>query len=965
MESLYFESHSNCSTYDPYALDSIFKDNFALNILHLNIRSVNRNINELKLYLSSIRMYFSVIVLTETWLGCEEDWSDFEWLNYECYHSVRMNRRGGGVTILADRALGCLSIGDLCVVNQTYESCSVSFKINNVNYIIVGIYRPPASSLLNFNQSFFNMINTRSILNSNTTILGDFNIDMLHDTNTIQEEIFKTEFNTFHFMPIITVPTRESDHVSSLIDHIWVNTLSPSRSGAVSIPITDHFPVFVSFPNVFRKNDDFVSIRYRFSNENCIAEMKAKLGGFCDSFCVFDDLSMDQRINIFCDALANIYDECFPVKTKRISVKRFKCPWLTSSILRCINKKHSLYRDMRAGRVEPVYYRQYRNITCSMINSAKDKFYRNKFHACVGDIRKTWKCINTVIGKGNAGGQQKYNINEGNLCISDDVVVADIFNRYFAAVGENIANSIPDSVISPLRFVNHNIHTFFLQPTSPQEVISIVKSFKSKPCNVDSIPNYIYKHIVEIFAGIISNLINESFISGKFPQKFKTGRVIALHKKGSKNIKSNYRPISTIHTLGKVFEKSMYDRLFTFTNKFNLISDKQYGFRRSFSTSDSLLNFTNAIYNSLNSKSNAVAVSLDYQKAFDCLNHEILIRKLHKLGIRGIPLDWFKSYLYNRNQFVVVNGHSSSLTNITTGCPQGSVLSSLIFLLYIDDMHRCTPNLHFTHYADDTLVYYMHDSFQSLSNILNSGLNDISIWLKCNKLLLNTDKSNYLIFSNKKSIPDLNIKIDNTNIERVKSIKFLGVIIDEKISFAEHIQQTKTKISRAAGIMYKLSTVVPTTTLKCLYSSLVYSHLTYGVEVWGGSSSSRVSRIISIQNKCVSLLSTSAHASLPEVYKQNNLMTFDNIHKFFTLVKFHKYLQKGNAIVSQLRTTQSNHSHSTRFANNQNFIVPPINISRYFSSFVYQSVNNYNDLPVHIKNLNVSKFKKCIKNMLI
>ena len=700
------------------------------------------------------------------------------------------------------------------------------------------------------------------------------------------------------------------------------------------------------------------------SDEN-VSRMKTKVSNFCDNFSLYDDFDLHHKSEYFCNALNIFYNECFPKKRKRITMKRYKCPWLSSAILRCINTKHKLYRDMRAGRVQPSQYRQYRNITCSMINRAKDSFYIDKFNSCMGDIVRTWKCINSVVKESSTGKQSKFIIEHDNLLVTDDLAVSNLFNTYFASIGKTISDSIPDTVVDPLQFVERNSNSLFLTPTHRLEIISIVNSFKNKPCNIDSIPNSIYKSLVEDFAGIISNLINVSFLNGEFPTIFKTARVIALHKKGNKNIMSNYRPISTINTIGKIFEKAMYERLMSFAERYELISKNQYGFRRNLSTTDSLLNFTNNIHNSLNSKGSTIGVSLDYKKAFDSIHHQILLNKLYKLGIRGTALDWFKSYLTDRKQYVVVNGKSSSISNVPTGCPQGSILSSILFLLYIDDMYKCTPYLKFTHYADDTLVYYTHDSIPSLVNIINSGLSDISIWLKTNKLLLNSEKSNYILFSNKKIIPNIRIAIDDHPIDRVKSTTFLGIVIDEKLNFADHIQATIKKMSRAAGIMYKLNTIVPKPSLKCLYSSLVYPHLTYGVEVWGGSSTSTLSRVKSLQSKCVGMLS-GPNSYIGDTYKQNTLMTFSNIHKYFTLIKFHKYIRNNNnSVVANLIHSQIDHNHNTRFIRNQNLTLPPINLSKFYSSFLYQGVMFYNQLPVNIKNLNVGPFKNYLRTSLV
>lgn len=966
LENQYFEQYSDCKLYKPYDLDGDFKDNLSMNILHINIRSINKNIDEFKLYLANLKMYFSIIVITETWMDNEDDWTDFEWNNYDCFHTIRAGRRGGGVTVLTDRALGCSRLVNLCLVNDAVETCAVSFKLNNIYYAIVGVYRPPSSSISDFNHFFFNNINQRIISNSNSVILGDFNIDLLESSPSQAEDLFRDEFRSLHFMPIISVPTRVSGDSSTLIDHIWVNSLCPSQSGSIELPISDHFPIFVSYSNCFLRDDDLVEIGYRKIDNQRVNTMKSRLSTFCNTFSALQSTNIHDKCKIFCNAIDNIYNDCFPVRRKKISGKRYRCPWLTPSILRCIDRKHRLYREMRFGRIEPLHFRQYRNTTCALIKNAKMNYYRNKFESCMGDIKKTWKCINSLT-RATVNKQRGFLIDEGGMSVSSDHEVANMFNNYFASIGRSISDSIPDTGVDPLSYVESNVNSFFLLSTDESEIISLVKSFKNKSCNIRSIPNAIYKEIVDVIAGSLSDLINQSYEAGEFPDNLKVGHVIPLHKKGSKNSKTNYRPISTIHTIGKIFEKSMYNRLVKFTQAFDLITANQFGFRQSFSTIDSILKFTNNIYNSLNARTNTIGISLDFQKAFDCLNHDILLGKMYKMGIRGTPLDWFKSYLTNRIQYCVINDKTSSAARISTGCPQGSILSSLLFLIYINDMYRCTNHLNFTHYADDTLIYYSHDDLATLASTTNDGLSDISTWLKSNKLLLNTNKSNYVLFTNRRSTPNLDIMIGDVPIERVASTKFLGIQIDEKLTFADHIQQTKSKLSRAAGIMHKVSQTIPISALRCIYSSLVLPHLTYGVEVWGKSSLSKLGQLQSIQNKCIKLLNSNAsNLSITELYKVNKVMNIDNLHKYFTLKRFHKYRHNRNYFMQdQLDLFQIEHDHNTRFASNQNLSVSTINITKYKSSFIYQGTKYYNQISISNKNLNNYNFKKYLKDAIV
>lgn len=964
---LYFEGVSSCCEYEKNTLDRNFPNGSSLNIIHVNIRSISKNLDELKLLLADIKMYFSVVVLTETWLDNDHNWLPSDWFdNYDVFHSIRAGRRGGGVSILADRGLGCVRLEELCLIEPTFESCAISFTINRKQFSVVGVYRPPMNLTADFNTSFFENLNRSRISNHVSFVLGDFNIDLLNNNNSNAHEAFIGEFNSHHFMPVISLPTRVTNNTSSLIDHIWVNSLAPCSSGVIPVAISDHYPIFISLPNVFEDPEQFVTCRYRMFSDVNIDNYRTKLEEFLTNFYFLNDLDLQTKCKIFCNCLYSIFNECFPIKSKRASVKRLSCPWLSRSLRKCIDKKHALYKGMKSGRTDPSAYKRYRNILCNVIRNVKRDYYEQKFSSCIGDIKQTWRNINQVTRPRHPRAT-KFSIEDNSGLVEDDFTVAELFNNYFSSVGTNIANNIPLTNVNPIQYVSRNPNSFALWATSIQEIISIVSNFKNKPCDLQSIPNKIYKSIMDILAPPISGLINESFETGEFPDNLKVARVIPLFKSGNKSMKSNYRPISILHTVSKIFERAMYNRLSSFADKFDLLSINQFGFRRALSTADAILKFTNGIYDSFNNRSITMAVFLDFQKAFDTINHKILLDKLERLGVRGICLSWFESYLKNRKQYVKINCESSSLSDISTGCPQGSVLSSLLFSLYINDMSKCAPNLNFYHYADDTTICFNHDNINILIDNVNEGLSAIGSWLQSNKLSLNVNKSNFILFTNKLNLPPINIHVDGTRIERIKSGKFLGVMIDERLSFKEHIGSICKKLYRSCGVIGRVADILPSSSIRCLYSALVLPHLSYCVEIWGRSSATELTKLVSLQSRCVKQLRTDCEESIDDLFVENKLLPFHCIHKLFTLARFHKYLHNSHFfLIDKLQPMQNHHSHNTRLASTGHLMIGAIHSSKYFNSFFYQGVQLYNSLPPDIKEITIlNKFKYSVKQWLL
>ena len=240
---------------------------------------------------------------------------------------------------------------------------------------------------------------------------------------------------------------------------------------------------------------------------------------------------------------------------------------------------------------------------------------------------------------------------------------------------------------------------------------------------------------------------------------------------------------------------------------------------------------------------------IDLKKAFDTVNHDILLSKLEHYGIRGTLLNWFRSYLTGRKQYVTVNGENSKLLDITCGVPQGSVLGPLLFLIYINDLPNVSEKLKIFLFADDTNIYFESKNLKELEKTINNELKHLSLWLKVNRLALNISKTNFVIFHTHQRQLNHNVtlKLDNKALNEKDHIKYLGVIVDCHLKWKNHIQGITNKISRSIGIMYRLRNYVNLKVLKSLYHSLVYSHIVYGIQVWGSASDSELNKILILQ----------------------------------------------------------------------------------------------------------------------
>ena len=320
-------------------------------------------------------------------------------------------------------------------------------------------------------------------------------------------------------------------------------------------------------------------------------------------------------------------------------------------------------------------------------------------------------------------------------------------------------------------------------------------------------------------------------MTGVFPSVLKTAKVIPVFKKDSKLDYSNYRPISLLSNIEKILEKLMYRRLYTFLNN-NIIYDLQFGFRKQYSTSHALISINENIQKALDDGNIGCGVFVDLQKAFDTVDHQILLAKLNHYGIRGVSNDWFKSYLSNRNQYVSIDGYESGLAAINCGVPQGSVLGPLQFLLYINDLNQAIKFCKVHHFADDTNLLCLSNSIKKLNKPINVN------WLNANKISLNVKKTEIVIFKSKqkKLEGDLKIKFCGKRLYPTESVKYLGVKIDTNLTW-QHVNDLSIKLNRANALLFKISKYVSLKIIRSIYFAICDSYLSYCCLVWAQNSS--------------------------------------------------------------------------------------------------------------------------------
>lgn len=957
---------NSCSFYtvDEFLLkDYPFKNNF--NIINFNIRSFFKNYDEFLGIISKCNIIIDVIVLTETWIN--EDNSQLCHIDgYQSFHSFRSHRQGGGVSIFIRDTLS--SNSELFNINnEIYETIGVKVKCNNSTVNIVGIYRPPVNKVDEFIQNLENIVELHNLTNNNTIIAGDFNICLMNEYNNNNNNILSQMCNRYYFTSLINKPTRVTNNSASIIDHIWRNFTCEAHSGIVVSNITDHYLVFSSFNFIDqnKKNPELIKVNFRdFSSIN-----KNKFYYYVNEV-DWDEIlgnssSPDILTNNFLDKLTKLYNTCFPIKVKHIGKKRLYNPWLTKAILKSIRTKHFKYKLTLDNRLDKNSYKKYCNILNSTIRASKKMYYSDCFSRNETNLKCTWNLINKLINsKIKVHKLIELEIENKLICHHN---VAEAFNKYFANVGPNLKNKIEKMDTTYLDYLPPSLKSsIFLTNSTPSEVSKIICGIKSTRNTVNKIGSKTLKYVHATISYPISKIFNCIVKTSIFPKKLKLANVIPLYKKGNKLDIQNYRPISTLNSLNTVVEKLLFNRLDSFLKSNNVITDYQYGFRRGRSTCDAINRLLHDAYQSINNSSYLGVLSLDLSKAFDTVDHDILLKKLHNYGIRGQVLDLFKSYLSDRFQCVSVNGFTSEYLSMTVGVPQGSVLGPLFFLLYINDMPNALNDVaKVVMFADDSVPLISSNNSNDLCCQMNYALSLIYEYLSANFLTLNLLKTKYVIISLRKLHDNFSIKLNNVTIEKCDSFNFLGVMIDSKLTFFNHINFIKNKISKTRGIFSRL-TFLPQRILLKLYYALVYPLLIYCIEIWGSCSTSVIRPIFVIQKKIIRLIGNLQYReSTNDTFFNLNILKIPDLFSYFICIYFFKilYCNRCEFLMPSILNLQICCPHDLR---SSHYRLPFVRVFKFKQSLLYQVLFKFNSLSINIKETKtLLSYKRKLKHELI
>jgi hypothetical protein len=454
--------------------------------------------------------------------------------------------------------------------------------------------------------------------------------------------------------------------------------------------------------------------------------------------------------------------------------------------------------------------------------------------------------------------------------------------------------SLPGESMPCLNFENN--------PVSQNEIMEASKLLLAKnTLDYNGVSMSFIKQFIPELMSPLLHVFQLSLNHGSVPVQLKIAKVIPIHKNGDRTKMDNYRPISLLSNFSKILEKIVASRLITHLESNKLLSEFQFGFRKNHSTLHPLVHFMNFISKSFNKKEHALAIFCDLRKAFDTVDHSLLLKKLSKLGIRGTELRWFESYLADRKQFVTVNGISSDLLCIILGVPQGSILGPLLFLIYINDLPQCSKLCSFL-FADDTTLLSSNSNIENLIADVNVEFRKVVYYFRAHRLVLHPEKTTFMLFTTANvDSTKLEIFIDNNNFHELYSdglktpiqcinnlqtakVKFLGVLFDPNLNFRLHIKSISAKISSSLFHLRAARNVLSKEALITLYYSMIHSHLIYAIQIWSCTSPSILSELVVKQKMAIRVIhNASYNAHTESLFKSSSILPLNSLIEYFKI----------------------------------------------------------------------------------
>ena len=655
----------------------------SLSIFMLNIRSCKKNFDNFVANFNNCINYFSCIIFTETWPSPDRD-KIFDFPGYYC-HDIYRNQYGGGIKLYLKNCFQSKILKNFTIMNDVLEMLTVELFFNGFKFILITVYHPPTScpeKNIEFVASFTSCLTNILSLKQPVVVAGDINLNLLNPKNNFYTDLFLSNLFECGLRPLITKPTKVNLNNPitqySILDQIWVSEgLSRASSHIIPLGITDHFPVCAIVSSVSTKTRP-ASVKKRPITGRGKETFSILLSNLHISETAGD---MNLIYSNYHKEVFKVYETAFPLMTKSLKVGQ-SAPWMSLRLKQCIKKKAKLYKLYLRGIISKGVYTAFKNRLTNIIRISKALYYSKLFHENAKNSKVVWSIINSLLTKGSNPVLEKV-IDNGMVLTGE--TLANYANNYFVSIATTLSNSLPDSLDFTCLAPPVVVSCYFC-PASLSEVVKTIKNMKNKGSKILDIYPSLLKENIILFGNHFMVLYNISLVKVVFPNLLKIARVSPVYKSGDSNIIDNFRPISSLPLFSKIFERLTLNRMESFICRNNILTPCQFGFRKGRNTSLAVVKLVSQVVQAYHQKIYSACFFLDLRKAFDTVNHELLIKKLEHYGFRGQCSEYMRSYYSTRKQYVRIGGNDSSFRSVLSGVPQGSIIGPLCFSLYINDM---------------------------------------------------------------------------------------------------------------------------------------------------------------------------------------------------------------------------------------------------------------------------------------
>ena len=936
-----------------------------LHIAHLNIHFLYPKLDEIKFLTNNQNI--DIFCLCETFLN--QQFSDNE-LHITDYNMFRKDRQshGGGLMVYTKSNLACIHRDDL----ETEDTEILWLEVKNNRqkpFLLCYCYRPPSATSA-WIESFEKSMEHANLEAKEIIVIGDFNINVINDTNSTRNWLLTTD--SLNMTQLVKKPTRVTATSETLIDHAYSNTIDNIIEVTVPVlGVSDHYPVCITrkLSKAFDTGPVHKFINYRdtktFDEEQFLNDLNNQPWSVID---IFDDAN--DALDYFSDVFNSVLSTHAPKKQKR--VKRQKQPkWINDEILTAM-KIRNKFKETK----NKTQYALWRNKVKLLIRNAKARLYSDSINTS-SNPKDLWQTLHEMTGKSAHACTDFINDEDGSP-ILDPTVCANTFNSFFTSIHANFRtenninshNEHPDitSIKNQVKMKLEKTSDFSIPLATESFILKQLQSLKTdKATGLDGLSAKYLKLSAQVIAKPLTAILNQSIQSSSYPNALKKAKVTPIFKKGSKADINNYRPISVLPIINSIFERHISNCLVDYLESNSLLYNHQSGFRRLHSCQTALTKIVDNWLNAINNSETVGTVFLDLTKAFDLVNHKLLIQKLAAYKFSSSTQSWFQSYLTNRSQQVNISGKLSDPQHIAAGVPQGSVLGPLLFLIYINDLPLSIQTCILDLFADDATLSCSDPSILNLTNCLNEDLKNFQDWCIRNDMLVNVPKTKAMFIASRNAANRIlennqDLKLSDETIHITTNEKLLGVHIDNTLSWTAQVESTIKKCSSLLHLLNRIKCYLPVPTRKLFFNSYILPHMDYCCTVWGNINCRLTDSMVKFQKRAARIiLDKSIETPSADMFAELNWMTFPDRVKFQKSVLMFKIFNNltPSYLQDHFTLTSDVHQRPLRSTTENLLYVPKPNIELFRKSLSYSESKIWNAIPDHVKqSTSIIQFKK-------